>query len=147
MLLTAWILTELSREGSTYYRADSVAKDEQDKVADPKKKPRKTDSKAAPKKRTRKGNNQEEEPVNEEGTEAPKKKHKKKKVDGEEDDAEENLQEDDASSDVWWMVVWGRWADQLCESRKGADPFWHLKPAEAQTELCTSHGLLTLLQD
>lgn len=100
MLLTAFILTELSREGSTYYRADSVAKDEEDKVADPKKKPRKTDSKAAPKKRTRKGNNQEEEPVNEEGTEAPKKKHKKKKVE-EEDDAEENLQEDDASSDVW----------------------------------------------
>lgn len=40
MLLTAFILTELSREGSTYYRADSVAKDEEDKVADLRRKSR-----------------------------------------------------------------------------------------------------------
>lgn len=110
LLLTEFILAELCREGSTFYRPDSVSKDgdeeekkadEPKKKADSKKKPKRAaeDETQVAKKKARKPKAAaEEEEQDETEAEEPKKKSKKTKKKKEEPEAEEG---DGESSDLW----------------------------------------------
>eukprot|EP00438_Fugacium_kawagutii_P024673 Skav230600 [mRNA] locus=scaffold168:96734:100132:- [translate_table: standard] len=105
LLLTDFVLGELTREGSTFYRPDSVSKDgdEEDKTEAPQKvetkkqaKTRKAENEgAAPKKKQRKPSAAAAEEAGEETTEKPPKKTKKPKKEAEEDEGDEE------SSELW----------------------------------------------
>lgn len=106
--LTDYILTELSREGSTFYRPESVPKEVSQEGEDiepkPKKKPRTetkgAETKAEKKKRGRKPKGGEEEHEGgEEGTDDSKKKKPKKGTEPQGEDGGED--EEDGSEDCW----------------------------------------------
>ena len=103
LLLTDYILSELSREGSTFYRPEAVPKEEGEEAteateATPKAKGKakaKADPKAAGKKRPKKPKQEDEE---EEEEPAPKKKPRKGKK---ADEVNEEEEEEEASEDAW----------------------------------------------
>ena len=129
LLLTEYILSELSREGSTFYRPESVAKDEdetkkENKIdeAGSKKRP-KNAAKPNPVEKKRRKNKDEEnlEETKDEETEVKKTTNKKAKKNKQEDEQQDGEDSDEKSSECWW--VQGRsvssqwphehWADQL----------------------------------
>ena len=113
LLLTDHILGELSREGSTFFRPESVAKDnvngKDETEADKKKtgsgkKKIEPDAKteAKPKKKPRKLKKEEEEADendDDEGAEDPKPKKKPRKIKKEEDE-----EDGEGSSEMWWAA-------------------------------------------
>ena len=109
LLLTEYLLGELSREGSTFYRPESVSKDDTVEVpnkAEPKKKSKKVTENAEPepvKKKARKAKGAGEEGAGEDKPKAeePKKKAKKTTKKEEEQEADEG---DEESSELW---AWG----------------------------------------
>lgn len=109
LLLTAHILGELSREGSTFFRPESVAKEgeggdgkdetETDKTSGKKKKPNpdaKTEPKPKKKSRKTKKESEDADPEEEEEGTDPKPKKKPRKA-----KKENNDEEDEQSSEMW----------------------------------------------
>ena len=98
LLLTDYILGELSREGSTFYRPE--LKDETE--AGPKKKPKsEAKPKAVDKKRPRKSKKDEEDADDDEFAEVKKPKTKKPKKNVKQEDQEDGEDSGEKSSDSW----------------------------------------------
>ena len=109
LLLTEYILSELSREGSTFYRPESVAKDEDETKKENKideagsKKRTKNAAKPNPVEKKRRKNKDEEnlEETKDEETEVKKTTNKKAKKNKQEDEQQDGEDSDEKSSECW----------------------------------------------
>ena len=107
LLLTEYILSELSREGSTFYRPESVAKDEDETKKENKideagsKKRTKNAAKPNPVEKKRRKNEENLEETKDEETEVKKTTNKKAKKNKQEDEQQDGEDSDEKSSECW----------------------------------------------